>query len=94
MFYYAKLELKEYKTHHNWVGNVIHSDLCKGLKFDHALKCFIHKPESARENETYKILRGKQITQSLKKYLCYLTRKNNMSSGGFFIFCVKQSEKG
>ena len=31
----SKLALKEYKTRHNWVGKVIHWELCKKFKFDH-----------------------------------------------------------
>ena len=40
-----KLAQKEYKTKHDWVGKVIHWELCKGLKFDHTSKLYIHKPE-------------------------------------------------
>ena len=25
----------EYKTRHDWVGNVIHWEMCKKFKFDH-----------------------------------------------------------
>ena len=31
----SKLAQKEYKTRHGWVGNIIHRELCKKLKFDH-----------------------------------------------------------
>ena len=30
-----KLPLKEYKNRHDWVGKVIHWELCKKLKFDY-----------------------------------------------------------
>ena len=62
------LEQNEYKTRHNWVGVVIHWELCKNLKFDHTNKWYIHNPESILENETNKlhgILSYKQITSSL-----------------------------
>ena len=52
----SKLAQKEYKTRHDWVGKVIHWELCKKLKFDHATYWYMHKPESVQENETYKLL--------------------------------------
>ena len=41
---------------HDWVGKVIHQELCKRLKFDHADKWFMHKPEFVQENEMLKIV--------------------------------------
>ena len=35
---------------------MIHSELCKGLKFDHANKWYIQNPESIQENEIDKLL--------------------------------------
>ena len=52
----SKLAQKEYKSRHDWVGKVIHWELCKKLKFDHTTKWYMHKPESILENEAYKIL--------------------------------------
>ena len=37
---------KENKTRHNWVGKVIHKELCKKLKFVHTNKWYMHNPES------------------------------------------------
>ena len=37
----SKLGQKEYKTRHNWMGKVIHWELCKKLKFDHTNKFII-----------------------------------------------------
>ena len=34
----SKLAQKEYKTRHNWVGKVIHLEMCKKFKFDHTNK--------------------------------------------------------
>ena len=34
----SKLEQKKYKTRHDWVGKVIHWELCKKFKFDHTNK--------------------------------------------------------
>ena len=33
-----KLAQKEYKTRYDWMGKVIHLELCKKLKFDHTNK--------------------------------------------------------
>ena len=46
--------MKEYKTKHDWVGKVVHLELCKRLKFDPSTKRYMHKPESVLENETNK----------------------------------------
>ena len=44
------------KTNRNeWSGKVINRELCKRLKFDHADKWYMHKPEAVLENETHKI---------------------------------------
>ena len=42
----SKLAPKDYKTRYDWVGKVIHWELCKRLKFDPTAKSFMHKPES------------------------------------------------
>ena len=52
----SKLTQKEYKTSHDWVGKVIHWELCKKLVFDHTTKWYMQKSESVLENETHKIL--------------------------------------
>ena len=43
----SKLAQKEYRTRHDWVGKVIHWELCKEFKFDHMTN---------PENEMHKIL--------------------------------------
>ena len=52
---------KKYKTKHDWVGKVIHLELCKKLKFDHSNKWYMHNPESVLDNETNKVLRDFEI---------------------------------
>ena len=44
---------KEYETRHDWVGKVIHWELCKKFNFDCANKWYMHNPESVLENETH-----------------------------------------
>ena len=53
---YSKLAQKEYKTIHDWVGKVIHWELCKDFKFDHTNKWYMHNPASILENDTHKLL--------------------------------------
>ena len=52
----SKLVQKEYKTRHDWVGKVIHGELCKKFKFDYMNKWYMHNLEGVLENETHKIL--------------------------------------
>ena len=61
----SKLALKEYKTRHDWVGNVIHRELCKKLKSDYSNKWYIHKHLSWRMRHTNscEVLRYKRITK-------------------------------
>ena len=51
-----KLAQKEYKTRHDWVGNVILWEKCKKFKFDRTNKWYMHNPASVLENDTYKLL--------------------------------------
>ena len=51
----SKFAQKEYKTRHDWVGKVIHWEMCKKFKFDHTNKCYMHNPASVLENDTYKL---------------------------------------
>ena len=37
-----KLVQREYKTRQNWVGKMIHWEMCKKLKFDHTNKWYMH----------------------------------------------------
>ena len=52
----SKLAQKEYKIRFDWVGKVIHYELCKRLNIDHIDKFYPHKRESVLENEMHKIL--------------------------------------
>ena len=42
----SKLAQKEYKTRDDWVGEVMHSEMCKKFRFDHTNKWYMHKPSS------------------------------------------------
>ena len=52
----SKLAQKEYKTRHDWVGKVIHWDICKKFKFEHANKWYMHNPAPVLENDSHKLL--------------------------------------
>ena len=54
----SKSTQKEYKTRHDWVGNMIHWKLSKKLKFDHMNKWYMRNPESVLENETHNVILG------------------------------------
>ena len=51
-----KLAQAEYKTRHDWVDKVIHWEICKILKCDHAKKWYIQNSVSDLENVTHKLL--------------------------------------
>ena len=48
----SKLAQKDYKTRHNWVGKVIHWEMCKKFKFDHTNKWYMHNPAPVLKNDT------------------------------------------
>ena len=53
----CKLAQKGYKARHDWVGKVIHWEMCKKFKFDHTNKWYImHNPPPILENDTHKLL--------------------------------------
>ena len=51
----SKLAQKEYKARHDWVGKVIHREMCKKFKFDHTNKWYMHNPASILENDSHKL---------------------------------------
>ena len=59
-----KLAQKEHKTRRDWVGKVIHWELCKKLKFDHMNKSYMNNTASPRkwDHKNFSgILRWKQV---------------------------------
>ena len=47
---------QEYKARHDWVGKVIHWEMCQKFKSDHTNKWYMHNPAPVLENDTHKIL--------------------------------------
>ena len=52
----SKLAQKKYKAWHDWEGRVIHWEMCKKLKFDHANIWYMHNPAPVLENDMHKLL--------------------------------------
>ena len=52
----SKLALKEYKTRPDWVGKVVHWEMCRKFQFDHTNKWYMHNPAPVLENDTHKLL--------------------------------------
>ena len=52
----SKLAQKEYKTRHDWVGKVIHREMCKKSKFEHTNKWYMHSQAPVIENDTHKLV--------------------------------------
>ena len=52
----SKLAQKEYKTRPDWVGKVIHWEICKKFKFDHTNKWYMYNPAPVLGNNTYRLL--------------------------------------
>ena len=48
----SKLAQREYKARQDWVGKVIHWEMCKKFKF----KWYMHNPAPVLENDTHKLL--------------------------------------
>ena len=49
------MKKKEYKARHNWVGKVIHWEMCRKFQFDHTNKWYMHNPAPVQENDTHKL---------------------------------------
>ena len=49
----SKLAQKEYETIHDWVGKVIHWEMCQKFKFNHTNKWYMCNPASVRENDIW-----------------------------------------
>ena len=58
----SNLAQKEYKTRPDWVGKVIHWEMCKKCKFDHTNKWYMHNRAPVLENDTHKLLWDFNIT--------------------------------
>ena len=48
-------------TRHDWIGKVIHWEMCKKFKFVHTNKLYMHNPAPVPENDAHKLLWGFDI---------------------------------
>ena len=46
----------EYKARHDWVGKVIHWEMCRKFQFDHTNKWYMHNPAPVLENDSHRLL--------------------------------------
>ena len=69
----SKLAQRDYKTRHNWVGKVIHWEMCTKFKFDHSNKWYMHNPPTVLENDTHILLWDFEI----KTYHLTLARRSD-----------------
>ena len=53
---YSKLAHMEYKARRDWVGKMIHCEMCKKFQFDHTNKWYMLNPVPVLENDTHKLL--------------------------------------
>ena len=60
----SKLAQKAYKTGHDWVGKVIHWEMCKKFKFDHINKWHMHMFLKMTHINSYGTLTYRRITES------------------------------
>ena len=47
---------KEYKARHDWVGKVIHSEMCRKFQFDYTNKWYMHISAPVQENDSQRLL--------------------------------------
>ena len=52
----SKLAQKEYKARHDWVGKVIHWEMCRKFQFNNTNKQYMHSPAPVLENDSHKLL--------------------------------------
>ena len=52
----SKLAQKEYMARHDWVGKVIHWEMCRKFQFDYTNKWYMHNPAPILENDSHKLL--------------------------------------
>ena len=62
----SKLAQQEYKSRHNWVGRVIHWEICKKFKFHHTNRWYMHNQKTTHIN-SFGTLTYRWITSSLQE---------------------------
>ena len=85
----SKLAQKEYKARHDWVGKVIHLEMCKEFKFDHADKWYLHNKAPVLENDMHKLLwdfdiQTDHLISGRRPDLIIINKKRNLQSCRFY----------
>ena len=70
----CKFAQREYKTRHDWVGKVIHWELCNKFKFDPTNKWYMLNRVSVQESEIGKIL----LDFEIKMYYLIFARRPDL----------------
>ena len=52
---WRKLAQKEYEARHDWVGKVIHWEMCKEFQLDHSNKWYMHNTAPVLKNDSHKL---------------------------------------
>ena len=52
----SKLAQREYKVRHDWVGKVVHWEMCRKCQFDHTNKWYMHNPVPVLGSDLHKFL--------------------------------------
>ena len=52
----SQLSQKEYKARHDWVGKVVHWEMCRKYQFDHTNKWYMHNPAPVLKKDSHKLL--------------------------------------
>ena len=83
----SKLAQKDYKTRHDWVGKVIHREMCKKFKFDQTNKLYMQNPASVQENDTHKLqwdfdIQTDHLISARRPYLIIINKKENLQNCG------------
>ena len=71
----SKLAQKEYKTRYDWVGKVIHWEMCRKFKFHHTNKWYMRNPASVLENVTHKLIRTDHLISARRPDIIIINNK-------------------
>ena len=86
----SKLTQKVYKKKHDWMGKVIHTEMCKKCKFDHTNKWYIHSPNYVKGNEKHKLLwdlsiRSDHIISTRQPAFVFVAKKLKLMNSVFVV---------
>ena len=91
----------EYKARHDWVGKVIHWEMCRKFQFEHTNKWYMHNPAPVLENDWHKLLcdfniQTDHLIPARRPDLIIINKKKKKKEENLkncLLFCLKESEK-